>query len=199
MELGPYYHRNQKRLVTITDRQWQEALAKCVKHLDFKLRRKTLYGVHAGTRLGAEAADHYISLAYERILSGAWKFQDDMDVAEQMIRIINSCVSKSVEHGKTEKAAASQVVYPDIKEELYESESESDSSANEMYERMYAMMVAEVDKIVKDDNELFFIWEAIKEGKERQEIATLMDKDVRQFDKLRERLVKTVKKQNLIG
>lgn len=196
MELGPYYHRNQKKLAAITDKQWREALAKCVKHLSIKLRRKTLYGAHAGSRLGAEASDHYISLAYERIISGEWEFQDGMDIAEQMIRIIGSYISKAVEHSQTEKAISSQVIYTEIEEEFYERE--IDSGSNEIYEKIYAIMVADVDKAVQDDVELCFIWEAIKEGKTRSEIAALLDKSVRQFDKLREKLIRTVKKQQLV-
>lgn len=196
MELGPYYQRNQKKLAEITDKQWREALAKCVKHISVKLRKKTLYGAHAGTRLGAEASDHYISLAYERIISGAWEFQDGMDIAEQMIRIIGSYMSKAVEHSKTDKALASQVEYTEIGEEFYEKE--IDSGISEIHERLYAMMVIEVDEAVQDDLELHFIWEAIKEGKTRSEIAVLLDKTVRQFDKLREKLIRTVKKQQLV-
>lgn len=196
MELGPYYQRNQKKLAAITDKQWREALAKCVKHLEFKLKKKTLYGAHAGSRLGAEAPDHYISLAYERIISGEWEFQDGMDLAEQMIRVIGSYMSKAVEHSKTEKAAASHIQYTDMEDEFYEKE--IDSGGNDLYEKVYAMMVTDVDEAVKDDDELFFIWEAIKEGKTRKEIALLLDKTVRQFDKLRDKLIRTVKKQKLI-
>jgi hypothetical protein len=196
MKLGPYYHRNQKKLAAITERQWREALAKCMKHLEFKLKKKTLYGAHVGSRLGAEAADHYLSLAYERIISGEWEFQDGMDIAEQMIRVIGSYISKAVEHSKTVKAATSQVEYTDMEDEFYEQE--IDSGGNEVYEKMYAIMVADIDDSVKDDDELFFIWEAIKEGRTRKEIALLLNKTVRQFDKLRDRLIRTVKKQNLV-
>ncbi|GAA4334919.1 hypothetical protein [Flaviaesturariibacter amylovorans] len=196
MELGPYYQRNQKKLAAITDKEWQEALAKCVKHLSIKLRKKTLYGVHAASRLGAEASDHYISLAYERIISGEWEFKDGMDIAEQMIRIIGSYMSKAIEHSQTERANLSRVTYSEIDEEFYERE--IDSGANEIYEKVYAIMVGDVDEAVKDDEELFFIWDAIKEGKTRSEIAALMDKTVRQFDKLREKLIRTVKKKQLV-
>lgn len=196
MELGPYYQSNQKKLAVITDNEWRDALAKCVKHLSIKLRKKTLYGAHAGSRLGAEASDHYISLAYERIISGEWEFQEGMDIAEQMIRIIASYMSKAVEHSKTEKATAFQVRYTDIEEEFYEKE--IDSGGSELYEKLYAMMVTDIDEAVQDDDELYFIWEAIKEGKTRAEIAALLDKTVRQFDKLREKLIRTVKKKQLV-
>ena len=195
MELGPYYQRNQKKLMAITDKQWREALAKCIKHLSIKLRKKTLFGAHAGSRLGAEAPDHYISLAYERIISGEWEFQDEMDIAEQMIRIIGSYMSKAVQHSKTEKAISSQVRYTEIDDEFYEKELDS---GNEVYEKVYALMVKDLDDAVQDDTELYFIWEAIKEGKTRSEIAPLMDKTVRQFDKLRDKLIRTVKKKQLV-
>lgn len=196
MTLGPYYQINQKKLAAISDKEWTEALAKCVKHLSIKLRKKTLYGAHAGSRLGAEASDHYISLAYERILSGEWEFQDGMDIAEQMIRIIGSYMSKTVEHSQTSKAGSSRVIYMKIEDEFYEKE--IDSGGNELHEKLYAMMVKSVDEAVQDDEEMFFIWEAIKEGKTRSEIAALLNKSVRQFDKLREKIIRTAKKQQLV-
>lgn len=196
MEVGQYYHRNQKKLAAITDKEWREALAKCVKYLSLKLKNKTLYGAHAGTRLGAEASDHYISLAYEKIISGDWDFQDGMDLSEQMIRIIGSYMSKAVEHSKTEKAQESHVTYVDMQELFYEKE--IDSGSNEVYEKLYAIMVADVDEAVQDDAELFLIWEAIKEGKTRAEIAPLLDKTVRQFDNLRGKLIRTVKSKQLV-
>lgn len=196
MSLGPYYHRNQEKLASITSTQWEDALARCIRYIELKLKRKTLYGAHTGSRLGAEAVDHYISLAYEKIISGEWDFKDNRDLAEQMMRIIGSAISKSVEQSKTEKAEASRVEYISIEDEFYEKEIDSGEQV-EVYEKMYALMVEQVDDAVKDDIELAIIWDAIKEGKKRAEIAELLDKDPRQFDKLRDKLIKMVKKQQL--
>lgn len=198
MELGKYYHRNQQKIALISSSQWEEALAKSMRFIELKLRRKTLYGAHLGSRLGAEAADHYISLAYEKIISGKWEFKDDRDIAEQMIRIIGSEMSKAVEQVKTEKADTFKVEYVPIEYEFYEKEIDS-GEQNAVYEKMYQFMVDEVDEAVRDDIELSIIWDAIKEGKNRSEIAALLDKDRRQFDKLREKLIKMVKKQQLVS
>lgn len=198
MELGKYYQRNQQKLALVSGSQWEEALAKSIRFIEIKLKKKTIYGAHAGSRLGAEAIDHYVSLAYEKIISGEWEFKDNMDLAEQMIRIIGSYISKAVEHSKTEKAAALKMVYMPIEGEFYEKEIDS-GELNPIYEKMYALMVEGVDEAVEDDIELTLIWEAIKEGKTRPEIAALLDKDLRQFDKLREKLINTVKKQQLVG
>jgi hypothetical protein len=198
MKLGPYYHRNQQKLALITSNQWEEALARSIRYIELKLRRKTLYGAHAGSRLGAEAVDHYVSFAYEKIISGEWDFKDDRDIAEQMIRIIGSTISKVIKHSKTEKAEAFKVEYVPIEDEFYEREIDS-GEQNAIYEKMYELMVDAVDEAVEDDIELVIIWDAIKEGKTRSDIAALLDKDPRQFDKLRDKLIKTVKNQQLVG
>ncbi len=197
MEFGPYYQRNQRKLASITEAKWKEALAKCIRFIELKLKKKSLYGAHAGPSLGAETVDHYISLAYERIISGNWEFQDDMDIAEQMIRVITSYVSKAIEHAKTEKAAALNIKYTPIEDEFYEKE--IDSGADDLSEESYASMIEAIECTVKHDIELEIIWEAIKEGKTRSEIAELLDKTPRQFDKLREKLIKMVQKQQLVG
>ena len=198
MELGKYYQRNQEKLALITSSQWEEALAKSIRYIEVKLRKKTLYGAHAGSRLGAEAVDHYVSLAYEKIISGEWEFKDNMDLAEQMIRIIGSYISKAVEHSKTDKAAALKFEYVPIEDVFYKREIDS-GEGNAIYEKMYALMIEGVDEAAENDIELTVIWEAIKEGKTRSEIAALLDKDPRQFDKLREKLINMVKTQQLVG
>lgn len=198
MKLGPYYHRNQQKLALITSSQWEEALAKSIRYIELKLRRKTLYGAHAGSRLGAEAVDHYVSFAYEKIISGDWDFKDNRDIAEQMIRIIGSAISKAVKHSKTDKAEAYKVEYVPIEHEFYEREIES-GEQTAIYEKMYELMVDGVDQAVDDDIELAIIWDAIKEGKTRSDVAALLDKDPRQFDKLRDKLITMVKKQQLVG
>lgn len=119
MEVGRYYQRNQQKLAAISSKDWKEALAKCIRHIELKLKNKTLYGAHAGSRLGAEAVDHYVSLAYEKIISGDWELKDGIDLAEQMIRIIGSYISKAVKHSKTNKAAALNVQYVPIEDEFY--------------------------------------------------------------------------------
>ena len=198
MELGKYYQRNQQKLEFITSSQWEVALAKSIRYIELKLRKKTLYGAHSGSRLGSEAVDHYVSLAYEKIISGEWEFKDNMDIAEQMIRIIGSYISKAVEHSKTDKAAALKLEYVPIEGEFYEREIDS-GEGNSIYEKMYALMIEGVDAAAQDDIELEVIWDAIKEGKTRSEIAALLDKTPRQFDKLREKLINMVKSQQLVG
>ncbi|MES2648111.1 MAG: hypothetical protein V4717_14635 [Bacteroidota bacterium] len=197
MEFGPYYQRNQRKLASISEAKWKETIAKCIRFIELKLKKKTLYGAHAGSLLGAEAVDHYISVAYERIISGYWEFQDDMDIAEQMMRVITSYISKAIEHTKTVKATVLNIKYTPIEEEFYEKE--IDSGADDLLEDRYASMIKSIEDTIKDDIELEIIWEAIKEGKTRYEIAELLDKTPRQFDKLREKLIRMVQKQQLAG
>lgn len=196
MIIGQYYQRNRQKLALVTEAKWREALAKCERHIEIKLRQKTLYGVHAASNLGADPVDHYMSLAYEKIISGEWEFQDGRDISEQLIRIINSYISKAVEHSNTKKAETLKIKYDDIESEFYEREYNNVDIEDE---KNYSNMIAAIGDAVKGDIELEIIWDAIKEGKERAEIADLLDKTPRQFDKLREKLMKLVKKQQPVG
>jgi len=164
MELGQYYHSNEKKLAILKEADWKVALAKCEDHIKWKLRQKTLYGVHSSTQLGADPVDHYLSLAYEKLISGDWEFKDEMDIAEQMIRIINSYISKAVEHATTSKAEALKIKYADIEHELYEdrlfesSDHEIDKPSDD---KMLQDRIKAIEETVNGDIELEILWDAV--------------------------------------
>lgn len=198
MEVGQYYHSNAKRLATLKDADWGIALAKCEEHIKLRLRQKTLYGVHSQSSLGADPVDHYLSLAYEKLISGDWEFQ--YDLTEQLIRIIDSYISKAIEHADTAKSQALKIKYTEKDIEFYEAlpPSAFNSEGDEADDKKYLARVISVDEAVQGDIELELLWDGVKEGKKRADIAALLEKTPRQFDKLREKLIKKVKSQQSI-
>lgn len=193
MELGKYYNSNEKRLARVKAVEWNVALTKCEEHIRLKLRQRTLYGAHSSSVLGADPIDHYISLACEKIISGAWEWQEEMELTEQLIRIINSSISKSVEHVATDKATMFKVTYGDIEDEFYKLgnlDAQVDDRDEGRNDAEYERRLKLVEESVAGDIELEILWEGVKEGKKRTEIAALLDKTPRQFDKLREKLIR---------
>jgi hypothetical protein len=57
--------------------------------------------------------------------------------------------------------------------------------------------VRAVEEAMRGDTQLELIVEALKEGMKRVDIAELLDLQPRQFDKLREKLIKKVKENQL--
>ena len=192
MEAGEYYYLNQKRLTELTDADWKVALSKCKEHIRWRLKQKTLSGAHSASNLGAEAVDHYLGVAYEKILTGEWEWKENFTLAQQMIRVANSYISKEVEKATSAKSDAFKIIYKDIEEEFYDlaSPPAEEQEEQEMDDRLQVIEVA-----AAGDEELEFMIEGLKEGRKRADIAELLGLGVRQVDKLREKLMRRIKQQ----
>jgi len=190
MQAGQYYSNNQSRIDHLTDTDWKVALAKCKKHIELRLWQKTLSGAHSASNLGADSVEHYLSLSYEKILTGEWEWKEEYTLAEQMIRIVNSLISKEVDKVKTAKGKSFKISYRNIEEEFYNLVDEPEN-LDEL--ALHETKLHSIETAICGDEQLEFIVEALKEGKKRTEIASLMDITPRQFDKLRERLIRCVR------
>lgn len=188
MNIGKYYKSNQKKIDKLKDNDWRVALKKCKEHIKFRLFQKTLFGAHTSANLGKDPSDYYLDIACDKILVGDWEWQDKFDLTEQLIRIINSHISTEVEKYKTQKEGF--IKYIDIEGEFYKVHHEE---TDEIEENDYELHLNIIQQAVNGDIELEFLWEAIKEGKKRVEIAELLEVDVRKVDKLREKLAVRVK------
>lgn len=192
MKVGRHYISNQEKLKSVTDVQWASVLAKCRRHIKLRIKQKTLFGAHTEKNLGEEPIHYYTAYAYEAIISGEWEWQGRFNLAEQMIRIINSRITAEVEKTKTVKASEFNIIYKDIETELYNVGIEMNYlSAEEL--KKFAMQVETVEDAIKGDEDLEFFWEGVKEGKKRAELAVLMDMKPKQLDKLKERFIRTVR------
>lgn len=189
MKIGKYYYHNQKKTDQLTDTEWRIALAKCKEHLRWRMKQKTLSGAHSSSNLGMEAIDYYLGIAFEKILSGEWEWKDEYTLGQQMIRIADSAISKNVDKIKTEKHEALQIKYIDVEQEFYDLAEPPDDSNNDVTTEN----LKTIENAVAGDPQLELMVEAIKEGCKRAEIAALLDLNVRQFDKLKEKLIRRVK------
>lgn len=191
MDVGPYFEINQSRTANLLENDWKVALKKCKDHLRLRLSQKTLSGVYSSSNLGAEPIDHYLSLAAEKILSGAWEWKEKYSLGAQMIRIVDSEMSKEVERKYTMTSHLSKIKYIDNDDELqlYHKE-ELDIRPVDLTINM--VKLESIEKACKGDSQLEFIVEALKEGKRRAEIAELLEITPRQFDKLREKLIRRI-------
>ena len=190
MELGEYYKQNQNRIALLSERDWKIALKKCKEHIKWKLKQKTLSGAHSASRLGTDPVDHYLEISHEKILSGEWEWKDEYSLVEQMIRIIDSYISTEVEKRKTKKEQSFKVDFIDIENEFYDLADPPDSMEEEA---IYAEKLQKIENAIKGDSQLELFMVAVREGMKRADIADLLDLQPRQLDKVRERLLRTVR------
>lgn len=190
MVLGKYYEQNLRKLAQVSESDWRVALKKCEVHITWKLKQKTLSGAHAASRLGADAVENYLGIAYEKILAGDWEWKEGHTLTEQMIRIANSVISTEVEKIKTKKEESFGITYSDIENNFYDLAVLTDSDEEES---KFTEKLQNIYDAIKGDTQLELLMDGVKEGMKRVEIATLLDLQPRQFDKLRERLIRKVK------
>ncbi len=193
MEVGKYYKSNQAKVAALKDNDWKVALVKCKEHIKWRLSQKTLSGAHSSSNLGADPVEHYLGISYEKIITGEWEWKDGYTLVEQMIRIINSYISKTIENAKAPKSESFKIIYTDDEEQFYSIAAPPDYRVN--YDSEEAK-IRGIESAVAGDEQLEFLIEALKEGKKRAEIADLLDLGVRQFDKLKEKLIRRVKSQH---
>lgn len=189
MDVGEFYEKNFKRLTALSDDDWRIAIKKCKSHVQWRLKQKTLYGAHTSTNLGSEPVDYYVNLSTDKVLSGEWEWKLKFSLSEQLIRIVDSAISKEVEKIRTKKASEFKIDYTEDVE-FYDSEDIQDQGS----EQDYLQRVDSIEKAIKGDGQLEEMWECIKNLYKRSEISELMGLTPKQFDKLKERFIEKVRK-----
>lgn len=191
MILGPHYTNNGERFSKTSDSEWRTVLYKCKKHIRIRLKQKTITGAHAASTVGGDPVDHYLSLVYTKLLAGEWEWKPDYSLLQQMIRAIDSEISKQIEKYTTKKSESLRISYTDITDEFYV---DDDVPYDEEQDKHYQTQVEALNDAAKGDTELELIVDAIKEGMKRADIAELLGKTPKQFDKLKEKLINKIKK-----
>lgn len=98
-----------KRLLAVTREDWKDILSKCYTHIEMRLFGRTKWGAHCEQRLGMLAQDFYTGRAVEGIFSFSWKWKYSLySLEEQLIRIIDSLISKEVEKYRSEQRRGRQ-------------------------------------------------------------------------------------------
>jgi hypothetical protein len=193
MEKGSYYEYNAERVIKLSERDWVIALNKCKKHIRLRLKQKTLFGAHSQATLGADPVDYYLSDCTHKLMFGIWEWKNEFTLLEQLIRIINSSLSKGVEKTQTTKAKEFKIIYRPIEEEFYDLDIPDTSVDDIARKKQLEENIKITEDAINGDNELEFFWEAIKEGKKRADIADLLDIKPKQLDKIKERFIRKIK------
>jgi hypothetical protein len=189
MTIGQFYEANSKKIKTLSDDDWRVAIKKCQDHVRWKLQKRTLFGAHTEKRLGMNPSEYYANVACEKIIGGFWEWKSGFTLSQQIIRVADSEISKEVEKSKTNKAQSLKIDYTE-NIEFYEKDGDFDQES----EGEFQLRVDAVEKAVIGDAHLEELWTYVKEGYKRSEIAELMDLKLKQFDKLKEKLIERARK-----
>ncbi|NOQ71164.1 MAG: hypothetical protein GQ574_04120 [Crocinitomix sp.] len=173
----------QRRLELLTDKEWKDICDRCKKAINTRLYNKTEWGAHSIKELGAPAVDHYLNTSIEKIYSFQrdWKFED-RTITEELIRISNSLISHQLEAYKSR--INGKYIEVDLNDDLrYKifDDIEDDKHIDEL--------INCIENLVKEDGDLEFYWEAIKDRMKSREIAVLMEKPINRIYKLNDKLI----------
>ena len=197
MEFGKFYIKNKKLIDQLTDDDLRVAIKKCKEHIKIRLKQKTLYGAHTEKNLGESPLEYYLNTAVDKILSGDWEWKEGRTLSEQLIRVIDSQISKEVEKVKAAKNEKFKIIYDDIEKNFYSlCETIIDKDENE---KDYQDRINLIEKAIIGDQELIDFFDAIKAGYKSSEIAELLGKTVKQLGKVKERLLRRVNAQKEIN
>ncbi|WP_276500688.1 hypothetical protein [Terrimonas pollutisoli] len=192
MERGKHLERNLKKLESVSETDWVSALKMCKRHVITRLRKRTLFGAHTEERLGMEPVDYYVSFAYDAILDGYWEWKDGRTLGQQMVRIAENRIGKEVEKYKVEHNGQFAMAGDDIDEFFY-SEDPPPGEPTLVQEAVFSKKITIIEEVVKGDENLEMFWECVKDGMKRDAIAVFMEKQPKQIDKLREKLINKIK------
>jgi hypothetical protein len=192
VERGKHLARNLKKIESVTETDWVSALKMCKRHVITRLRKRTVFGAHTEERLGMDPVDYYVSFAYDVILDGHWAWKDGRTLGQQMVRIAENRIGKEVEKYKVEHyrqfAMAGEVI-----DEFFYSEDPPPGEPTLVQEAVFSKKIAVIEEVVKGDENLEMFWECVKDGMRRDAIAVFMEKQPKQIDKLREKLINKIK------
>ena len=85
-----------QRLTELTDEEWQVALEKARRLIDYRVKGRTKYGCHSQKELGVSPFDYYVKAAIDKLYDGIWEWKEEYSFPEQFSRIIGSLISEKV-------------------------------------------------------------------------------------------------------
>jgi len=190
---GKYFETNCIKLNSINEDTLRIIISKCKEFIEKRLFQKTLYGAHTATNLGDDPVSYYYEDAIDAIISGRWEWQDKFDLLEQLIRIINSKITKEVDKTQTAKAQSLQIKFTDNEDDLFNCEIQNDSEENEQ-KLLCEKQIEFIENAIKDNKNLVELFDLIKAGYKRREIAEYLGIEPKRVDKLTEQLKEKVNK-----
>jgi DNA-directed RNA polymerase specialized sigma24 family protein len=182
------------RLRAITNSEWECIIKICYSHVDLMLGSKTKYGAHCEQRLGMSAHEYYVGNAILAIYQQIWEWQfEKYDLAEQLIRIINSRISNEVRKYKSEIKHDKQqplLIETHVFEQVIGYEVEDPPSNEE-----YLQKCTEALTKACDNNERYAAFVQLKlKGNSYEEIATKLNCTKEEAYRLMENIGKKAKR-----
>jgi len=204
---GTFFESNSIKLNTVSSVEWEIALRKAEKHLNYRLWNRTSFGAHTIENLGVPAKEYYLNFAYMSVIYGNWEWKDDFDLPQQLIRIIDSRISTVVESYKKAKdknegrlkdgkyLLTTTEVSQDIESTFYDLEGDEEISEEDLLKAEVQYEEIEQFILESDDEDLIMFWECVKEGYTRKDIAEFIGKTPKQLDKIKEKLLRQIRKE----
>jgi len=206
-DVGVHFESNSLKLDKTSRVEWEIALRKAEKHLDYRLWNKTKFGAHSVENLHVPAKEYYLNFAYMSIINGSWEWKEDYDLPEQLIRIIDSRLSTVVEtykkailknkerrsEGRYEITVTEKAV--DVEGTFYDLRSEEELSEEELLK--IESEYESIEKFVSesDNQNIIDFWECVKERYTRGEIAEYIGITPKQLDKVKEKFLRQIRKE----
>ncbi|KYP13497.1 hypothetical protein [Flavihumibacter sp. CACIAM 22H1] len=182
------------RLRALTTPEWESIIKKCYSHVELTLGAKTKYGAHCEQRLGMPAHDYYVGNAIKAVYEQTWEWQfEKYDLAEQLIRIMNSMISNEVRKYKSEiKRDKQQPLLIEVTEfERLPGYEVEDPPSNEEYLQKCTEALAKAC----ENNERYTAFVQLKlKGKSYEEIAIILDCSKEEAYRLMENIGKRAKR-----
>lgn len=198
---------NKKRLETVSDEKWQEALDELTAYLLWRLRGRTQHGAHSERELGMPALDYYQEEAVVKLIEGDWKWQDRFSLGKQLERIAADMITKQVQKWEREhpwltedgmpKSGESiperkpqMIEYTDDMEQYSEIQNDDGQEVlDETYNVVYAL--------VADDEELTLFVCAIEHCGNFKDLSEHTGWEIKKVYRLMEKLMRRIRRSKL--
>lgn len=164
-----------KRLTELSEDDWNVALEKCRRLINYRVKDRTKFGCHSEQHLCMSPFDYYVEEAIDKLYGGIWEWKEEYSFSEQMSRIVGSLISETVRKYKNEQEKKSESVKTKISFEdvvyLLGIDFDEDAQTEEKeknYEHQLNTIMQAIDG--NDDMETLLIH--IMDGKSNDEICS---------------------------
>ncbi len=184
-----------KKLTEVPDEEWQIAMLKCQKLINWRIKGRTRYGCHSEKRLGMPVFDYYFHGAIEKLYDGVWEWKDQYSLAKQLHRIIGSMISDEVRKYKVEqkKPEKNHQIVP-FDEQVHSIGEELDEFLTaEEKENISDRQLELIEKAIEGDPNMESVYLLKLEGKSSKEICEELGWERKKFYRVNAQMCEQVK------
>lgn len=80
----------------VSPKEWKKALRYVAYWLTYMLKDRTETGAFSEAVLGCNAVEYFTQRAYQKLFSGSWKWNENLSLTLQLIRIVKSDMSHHI-------------------------------------------------------------------------------------------------------